>query len=82
MNKTTLIAILVISMLAVVQMKTLLVETADDTDDNAKVKKDDKPAEVGDYLAGSREEEDTDEYSGEYSEEDNNSTKYYRRNWN
>ena len=82
MNKTTLIAILFISMPAVVQMKTLLVETADDTDDNANVKKDDKPAEVGDYLVKSPEEEDTDEYSGEYSVEDNNSTKYYRRNWN
>ena len=65
-------------MLAVVQMKTLLVETADDTDDNAKLKKDDEPAEAGDYLVRSHEEEDTDEYSGEYSEEDNNSTKVYR----
>ena len=59
MNKTTLIAIFFISMPAVVLMKTLLVETADDTDGNAKF----EHGQVGGYL------EESPEYYGSYSDE-------------
>ena len=60
MNKTTLIAILFISMAAVVQMKTLLVETADDTDGNAKF----EHGKVGEYW-----EESPEDSYGSYSDE-------------
>ena len=59
MNKTTLIGIFFICMLAMVQMKTLLVETADDTEDKAKF----EHGKVGEYL------EESPEYYGSYSDE-------------
>ena len=78
MNKTTLTGILLISLLAMVTMKTYLVETADDTGDNAKVKKDDKHAEGDYYLVGSHEEDDDDDYD-KTEEYDTNETdtKFY-----
>ena len=49
MVKTVFIAFLVISTLAMVEMKTYLVETAGNTGDVSTPKKDDKPKEGVDY---------------------------------
>ena len=52
-------------------MQTYLVETAEDTDDSAKLKNYAKPAGVGDYLEGTQEEDDYNKDTEEDNEEDN-----------